>query len=195
MKNKKEVEMNAKIAIALGACVMGAALCAAETNAVAEVARQVEANVVADAVEEMSPELKAWIAQMDHFIQEAGFKSEVDEKGMFRIRFGFPDERTQCVYVMPGVYEENGYKTIHVRSVAYCGNLTKAMAMQLLTTNYSLGFWQLEPCKRILASMRSCSPFSCQRMSNPKTSRQSVASSPSEQIIAKRFGATTMFID
>ena len=142
--------MNAKIAIALGACFVGAALCAAETNAVAEVARQVEANVVAEAVEEMSPELKAWIAQMDHFIQDAGFKSEVDEKGMFRIRFGFPDERTQCVYVMPGVYEENGYRTIHVRSVAYCGNLTKAMAMQLLTTNYSLGFWQLEPCKKNL---------------------------------------------
>ncbi len=139
--------MNTKIILALGACVMGAALCAAETNTVTEVARQVETNAVADAVEEMPPELAAWIAKMDNFIQDAGFKSEVDDQGMFRIRLGFPEGRGQSVYVMPGVYEENGYRTIHVRSVAYCGNLTKAMAMQLLTTNYTLGFWHLQPCK------------------------------------------------
>ena len=35
---------------------------------------------------------------------------------------------------------------IHVRSSAYCGELTKAMAMQLLATPYPIGFWHIEPC-------------------------------------------------
>lgn len=142
MKDK----MNTKMAIALGACFIGVGLRAAETNAVIEATGAAETNTVCDAVEAMSPELRAWIVWMSDLVQKSGLKSDVDEKGMFRMRFGFADGRKQFVYVEPGFHEEEGYRTIHVRSSAYCGELTKAMAMQLLATTYPIGFWHIEPC-------------------------------------------------
>ena len=76
------------MAIALGACLIGVGLRAAETNAVIEATGAAETNTVCDAVDAMSPELRAWIVWMNDFVQKSGLKADVDEKGMVRMRFG-----------------------------------------------------------------------------------------------------------
>ena len=114
----------------LGVCLLGITLRAAETNEVKTAANEADSG------------RKDRIAQMASFIKKCGLEYEIkDGSDFIRVEFSFPCGRSQIVYVDSEVYDYGGYKTIHIGSPAYRGQVTKAMLMDLLTQNPKVGFW------------------------------------------------------
>ena len=85
--------------------------------------------------------------EIEKLLNEEGIKFRYTEDGEYRMLFAMDGDRSQLVFIDPTIYTLEDYKTFNVYSVAYCGRITKPMAMELLQPWYKVGYWRIQKVK------------------------------------------------
>lgn len=130
-----------------GIVLMGLALCGA-TNETAQVAARAAAastNGVAaasaPAVDEEAAKRAADRALIEGLLKQAELEYTIDKDGDYRLVFNQGGGRLQVVWIN-GKREDLGeFEVLSLFSLAYCGALTKAMTLDLLSDRYKVGNW------------------------------------------------------